>query len=466
MKKKRIWAGLLVLAAVFLAGCAEKELLPNQKEGVLIYACMNPQDRMMQSYVNLFNKDHEDVQIEVRDYSGEEGIQRLLVELAVGQVPDIMDLHMIGETGDILPYGNPLDKGSIEYGQWLPYRQLAQRGYLEDLWPYIENDPELGRDGVLEAPLKAAEVNGGLYMLFKEVSITTLIGPERIVGNRYGWTLEELMETFAAMPEESTILRYNATKKDIFYNLLCFSLERFVDEATGQCSFDCEEFRGILSFLEQFPMEFETPLSSESVEEELNWRVLNGKQMLEAQTFHSLFGVCGLDTYFGERAAFVGYPTSDGTYGSFFIPHGSKLAMSSTCQNKEAAWEFIRRLILTKYSFNRMKEARRTDTVDLPINREDYEMMKRVDIRYKEVDQFPRQWFSCGPVFRIDLPTEEDAQRLDTIINNTTQIRIPDSSLSDIVWEALGPYFAGDKTMDDTLRLLDNRVSLYLNEQK
>lgn len=202
MMKKRIWAGLLVLAAVFLAGCAEKELPPTQKEGVLIYACMNPQDRMMQSYVNLFNKDHEDVQIEVRDYSGEEGIQRLLVELAVGQVPDIMDLHMIGETEDILPYGNPLDKGSIEY---------------------------------------------------------------------------------------------------------------------GQCSFDCEEFRGILSFLEQFPMEFETPLSSESVEEELNWRVLNGKQMLEAQTFHSLFGVCGLDTYFGERAAFVGYPTADGTYGSFLL---------------------------------------------------------------------------------------------------------------------------------------------------
>ncbi len=113
-----------------------------------------------------------------------------------------------------------------------------------------------------------------------------------------------------------------------------------------------------------------------------------------------------------------------------------------------------------------MKEARRTDTVDLPNNREDYEMMKRIDIRCKEVDQFPRQWFSCGPVFRIDLPTEEDAQRLDTIINNTTQIRIPDSSLSDIVWEALGPYFAGDRTLDDTLRLLANRVSLYLNEQK
>jgi hypothetical protein len=36
----------------------------------------------------------------------------------------------------------------------------------------------------------------------------------------------------------------------------------------------------------------------------------------------------------------------------------------------------------------------------------------------------------------------------------------------DLVTEAAGPYFAGDRTLDDTLRLLANRVSLYLNEQK
>ena len=53
---------------------------------------------------------------------------------------------------------------------------MVQKGYLEDLWPYIENDPDLGREAVLEAPLKAAEVNGGLYMLFERVEIFTLIG--------------------------------------------------------------------------------------------------------------------------------------------------------------------------------------------------------------------------------------------------------------------------------------------------
>ena len=35
-----------------------------------------------------------------------------------------------------------------------------------------------------------------------------------------------------------------------------------------------------------------------------------------------------------------------------------------------------------------------------------------------------------------------------------------------IVWETLGPYFAGDRTLDDTIGLLNNRVGLYLHEQQ
>lgn len=35
-----------------------------------------------------------------------------------------------------------------------------------------------------------------------------------------------------------------------------------------------------------------------------------------------------------------------------------------------------------------------------------------------------------------------------------------------IVCETLGPYFAGDRTLDDTITLLQNRVGLYLHEQQ
>ena len=72
---------------------------------------------------------------------------------------------------------------------------------------------------------------------------------------------------------------------------------------------------------------------------------------------------------------------------------------------------------------------------------------------------------SYGPtVYPIELMTEEDLDRFETLVNSTSRLYWPDDDLSNIVWETLGSYFAGDRTLDDTIRLLDNRVGLYVNE--
>lgn len=305
----------MVLVAVLLAGCAEKDLPPKPEDGVLIYAALNPITEDLEKSITRFNTSHEDVQIEVRDYSDESGVDRLVTELSLGQVPDIMELHRLGDGQDTaFAYDSYLARPENEY--WMPYRQLAQKGYLEDLWPYIENDPDLGRDAVLLPPLQAAEVNGGLYMLFGKVLINTLMGAESVVGARYGWTFEELMEAFSAMPADSTILRYDATAWDVFSKLLCFSLDRYVDWETGECFFDEEGFRSMLAFLQRFPAEFNSP---EDAEETALWHILTGRQMLEGLQFAWPSDLMFCDSLWREPASFVGYPTADGCSGSFFI---------------------------------------------------------------------------------------------------------------------------------------------------
>ena len=184
---------LMLLAALscvlVLPACGESQLPPEPEEGVLIYAALNPVDEKTEISVKKFNDAHEDVQIEIRDYSDEGGIERLRTELVLGRVPDIMEMHYYGKSGPKVAVGHkyyvvPGAYAESEDEYWMPYRQMAQKGYLEDLWPYIENDPELGRDGVLQPPLEAAEVNGGLYILFQKFCIFTLIGRESVVGDR------------------------------------------------------------------------------------------------------------------------------------------------------------------------------------------------------------------------------------------------------------------------------------------
>ena len=85
MKKR----ALSVLAACILlfSACSaggEEPLPPEPEEGILIYASLNPISNMIQVNVDHFNEDHEDVQIEIRDYSNEGGPERLLLELMAG----------------------------------------------------------------------------------------------------------------------------------------------------------------------------------------------------------------------------------------------------------------------------------------------------------------------------------------------------------------------------------------------
>ena len=64
----------------------------------------------------------------------------------------------------------------------------------------------------------------------------------------------------------------------------------------------------------------------------------------------------------------------------------------------------------------------------------------------------------------MELLTEEDMERFETLLNSTTLLYWPDDELSNIVWDSIGPYLAGDRSLDDTVALVQNRAQLYVNE--
>ena len=331
---------LSTVFSVFLAACSAGGQGPYTDEHTLIYANLT-EGGVDREAVDKFNETHSDVQIEVRDYFDEDGFSgkdRLLTEIAAGKIPDIIDF---GKEGRGFRYTK------------LPYRQLAQKGYLEDLWPYIESDPELGREGVLEAPLKAAEVNGGLYLAFSAVGVNTLVGAESVVGNRSSWTMEELREAFALMPDESTVLTYYYDRDMMFDDIFNMSLDGYVDWESGQCCFDSDAFRSDLEFINSFPSEVSWA-SEEELNDKINEQMLTGRQMLDWVWFRYPIDIQELDSIYGSiygsRASFVGFPVADGSVGSSFSIVGRKLAMSSSCKNKEACWEFLRQMFLPRYN--------------------------------------------------------------------------------------------------------------------
>ena len=441
---------LLALADCLLAACSAG----GQKESevtTLTYANLT-KGGVDYSAVMRFNAAHKDVQVVIQNYFDEDdsrGQDRLLAEIAAGDMPDIIDLGPAGG---------------------LPYQRMARKGLLENLWPYIENDPELGREGVLEAPLKAAEVDGGLYVVFDKVCIQTLVGAESIVGNRYSWTIEELLDAYASMSEGSTIMEMDMLRKqDVFRRLFYLSAEDYVDWNTGECFYDSEQFRSTLEFINNnFPDEISNELAAMDTEElsaeSMEW-ILSGRQMLSSTVLARPRNIQEIDTIFGAggRAAFVGYPTEDGSVGSYFYIRGRSLGMSTYCQHKEAAWDFLREVLLPQYNDIRSLDNPNVDKFHVPLNLNDYQLLKRYDMTVISPDGAP---YYMGPILRYHKATQEEVDRFDYLMNSIDKINLYDRKIYDIAYETASAYFAGDKTLDETVALLQNRVGLYVNEQR
>ena len=438
---------LLALAVCLLAACSaggEKE----SEVTTLTYANLT-KGGVDYSAVMRFNAAHKDVQVVIQNYFDEDdsrGQDRLLAEIAAGDMPDIIDLGPAGG---------------------LPYQRMARKGLLENLWPYIENDPELGREGVLEAPLKAAEVDGGLYTIFSKVGINTLVGAESVVGDRTSWTLEDFWAAFASMPEGSTPMTLYTDAETVFYNLIRMNVNSYVDWETGKCFFNEGEFKAFLEFSGSFPREHKIFTDEESIEagEEIARARAEGRQMVDTYVLMEPLGIQHLDALYGlgGKAALVGYPVEDGAPGSsFYIYDNRKLCMSSTCQDKEAAWEFLRETLLPKYEDAEAMYWALTDTekhgwVGIPVNRADYDLLRRVCMNWKPFRDDPRHEYHKA--------TEDEVRRFDDFVNSIGRIELMDDNIFNIIEDVSPAYFAGDKTLDETAALIQNRVGLYVNEQ-
>ncbi|MBD5150921.1 MAG: hypothetical protein HDT16_00090 [Oscillibacter sp.] len=408
-----------------------------------------------------FNKKSEQYRIEVRDYSeydtdysGTASLQKLNTEILAGNVPDILD------TTD------------------LPIRTYGGKDILEDLWPFIESDPDLGRDALMTRPLEANEQDGKLYEVFNSFSIRTVVGPTKIVGDRMSWTLADLTAALQNMPEGCAIFGVTDTKEDMLGTVLSLNMDQFVDWSTGECTFDSDNFKALLSFCNSFPAEFNWDNVDWDEWEEEEARLLTGKQMLQANSLYDFdWNLRMFKSIFRDGYTYIGYPKEDGTCGSSFSFRRG-VAMTSACKDKEAAWSFIRQTLLPQsegddwYYYG-----------NFPINRSDFDKMTDTAIRSQYVtdengdpvldengeptiQDWGSWWISEDLELTMQPVTQEDIDQVMALYNAVSSIYRYDEKIFNAVKEVAGQYFAGDKPLDETASLIQNRVSLYVNESR
>lgn len=413
-------------------------------------------DYNLRSQIVKFNKSNPDYRIVVKDYSEyatdddyNAGLTKLNTELISGNVPDI-----------------------LVNGTELPIGQYAAKGLLEDLWPYLDADPEYSRDKLMTQPLNAAQTDGKLYRLPIDFGVTTAVGLGKVVGEYTTWTLADVNDALSKLPEGATVFNKYYTQAEMLKYCIAMNAENFMNWQDGTCSFDSDEFRALLEFVKPFPAEYDWQSDAEEYESDYT-RLKNGKQLLYPTSISDFDSIYYMFATLDHDVRFIGFPREDGSSGNAFNA-SCTLSISTACRDKSGAWAFIRSTLSDDYQEN---------IWNYPIVKSVFEAKAQEAMTQEyETDADGNQildddgnpipistgGMSYGdePMIELYAVTQEQYDAVMALIDSTTSFVDYDQNVLSIISDEAAGYFAGSKTVEEASKLIQSRVSLYIQEQK
>ncbi|MCL2078539.1 MAG: extracellular solute-binding protein [Oscillospiraceae bacterium] len=414
-------------------------------------------------FVVEFNKTNTQYRIFVTDYSQyndyesedgwNAGLTKLSTEIISGKVPDILDVSS------------------------LPYKQYVSRGLLEDLYKFIDSDPDFSRDSFVPGVFKAAEIDGGLYQIFSSFGINTLIGHPSVVGPELGWTMDEFRAVLAANPNADMPLGMWLTKDSFLSTAVALSIDEYIDWTAGTTNFNSQDFIHLLEFANTFPTEFDyNALSPRTVvvgegsgvitsdiavgpgdimsEDQL---IATGRQIMAQIGLYDFWSYTYYRSLFGGQLAFKGFPTENRNGHSLNV--NTALSITAGAKNKEGAWEFVRTSLekdwQLAYSWGFMTNKEAFDyMVEDHMKREAEEILWRAQYGYEaSYQQTPLTYDDVNRIFDL-LGASSGTAGWNT-----------DESLLNIIRENASDYFNGQISAADAARLIQSRAQILVSER-
>ena len=355
---------------------------------------------------------------------------RMMIDVLGNDPPDLIDLTFF--------VGQGLEPS-------LP--ALVEQGYVEDLGPYLDRSGMLGREQFFEKALEMYSYQGTIAALPTAFSIRTLIASKEELGDRFGWATDELIAYDRAHPEMN--LMYNCSCSAAYNVCVMQNLSEFVDFDQKETSFDGAEFRKLLEYAASYPTG--SGIILVSVPDQLV-RIASLESLSSLQKIQQI--------YFDGKAQFIGFPTLDGSPAFRLDIAGDSYAFSicARSQNKEEAWDFIE--FVQKYeAINCEKYLQEFNGI--PARKELLELCLKVlkkDKGYYPVGQ------ANGVNYKYHPMTDEEVELFYKILDAA---RVEDprmGAIRSMVYEEVQGYFAGQKSLDQTIDVIDQRVRLFLLE--
>ena len=179
-----------------------------------------------------------------------------------------------------------------------------------------------------------------------------------------------------------------------------------------------------------------------------------------------------LDSFGFPGAGVVGIPTADGSIGPMAYSEASA-GITCACSNPDAAWEFVSYLLTpsgqkTMINYRYPEFAINQDAMkDIAYEYEKYMMTPDPRAYYfdpMEPDLDPAKMPPAPTEEEIKDKTDQEMKKAEDFIPSLTGSLKGNSDIENVVLEEMGAYFTKDKTLDEVIPIINNRVNLILAE--
>lgn len=439
-----------------------KKKYSDTKQKKIITLASNYLDMYVKREILKFNKTDGSYRIEVADYSSYENpAEQINLDITAGKIPDIIDVG------------------------YMPKELYIKKGFLADLYPFIEKDDEIKKEDFIDTVRTALEHDGKLYSLPVSFRIHAFAGPKKIFGSMEGWSYEDMEKIYNDMPEGSSFM-YNMTSEWFVENMLSAQMDDFINYDTKEVKLDSEEFINMIEFSKNFKDNKIDNSSDDSYimssggsggitvssNDESYELIRKGKILLKSMEMYDFSDIQINEKLFKSQGGYnvLSYPSSDKNNKLSISSSGNCFAISEKCDNKEGAWNFLRRL----YTYEFQKAALsfsgfpiRQDVMDKKI---EYAMATKeyTDDDGTKVTPVSNYSYNYGD-FKITLKpyTKEQMDIFRSILDRIgTEMDFGSSynEIPKIIEEETKAFYSGDKTAKEAAEIIQSRVSIYINE--
>lgn len=307
-------------------------------------------------------------------------------------------------------------------------------------------------DALLPGAVRMGTYEDKLYAIPLSVNVRSLL-TRRDYWQGDSWTVEDILSVLEESNEIEGLFVDIGGADEYFYNMyfmIGMDIMRSPFLKDGNSGFDCQEFRELLVTIKNMTHN----AYNNSRPDDRMLPLTDGNYLGTECLITTMKGFCNIFEKMGENANLVGYPSDMGS--SHYLQEAGMLVVNQNAMGKEGVRELVNDLL----GLESQKHVGYAISVrkDIPEAQLIYDKSSNAYI-----------WTaSAGNGFL--LPAKADGssylEEYMQLLLNAEPASFASDELFDMVMEEANGYFSSDKSLDEVVDIIQNRVQLYLDERK